>query len=175
MTPLFEYLKLHVNKAELINFQHWNRSPKLLPSSFPCLRTKNNSLKHHIDFSRTFHFYLQNIHWIQSLPSFLTANTLVCRLQSLSWLAGLLILGSHECEHVCSALADSATPWTEAPKTLLSVGFSRQEYWSRLSFPPPGDLPDPGIEATCVESPALATSILKMWLFLLKLFSALCF
>ena len=37
-----------------------------------------------------------------------------------------------------------ATPWTyQAP---LSMGFSRQEYWSRLPFPSPGDLPDPGIE-----------------------------
>ena len=41
---------------------------------------------------------------------------------------------------------------TKAP---WSVGFSRQEYWSRLPFPPPGDLPDPGIEPV---SPALAGS-----------------
>ena len=33
--------------------------------------------------------------------------------------------------------------------------FSRQEYWSGLQFPPPGDLPDPGIEPTSVASPAL--------------------
>ena len=33
--------------------------------------------------------------------------------------------------------------------------FSRQEYWSGLQFPPPGDLPDPGIEPTSVTSPAL--------------------
>ena len=37
-----------------------------------------------------------------------------------------------------------ATPWTVAHQTSLSMGFSRQEYWSIL--PPPGDLPDPGIE-----------------------------
>ena len=43
------------------------------------------------------------------------------------------------------------TPWTVAP---LSVGFSRQEYWSGLPFPSPGDLPDPGIEPPSV-SPAL--------------------
>ena len=43
------------------------------------------------------------------------------------------------------------TPWThQAP---LSMGFSRQEYWSGLPFPPPGDFPDPGIEPV---SPALA-------------------
>ena len=39
-----------------------------------------------------------------------------------------------------------ATPWTVAYQALLSMGFSRQEYWSGLPFPSPGDLPDPGIE-----------------------------
>ena len=38
------------------------------------------------------------------------------------------------------------TPWTVAYQALPSIGFSRQEYWSGLSFPSPGDLPDPGIE-----------------------------
>ena len=40
----------------------------------------------------------------------------------------------------------SATPWTVAYKAPLSMEFSRQEYWSRLPFPSPGDLSDPGIE-----------------------------
>ena len=39
-----------------------------------------------------------------------------------------------------------ATPWTVACQAPLSMGFSRQEYWSGLLFPSPGDLPDPGIE-----------------------------
>ena len=38
------------------------------------------------------------------------------------------------------------TPWTVACQTPLSMGFSRQEYWSGLPFPSPEDLPDPGIE-----------------------------
>ena len=38
------------------------------------------------------------------------------------------------------------TPWTVADQALLSMGFSRQEYWSGLPFPSPGDLPDSGIE-----------------------------
>ena len=38
------------------------------------------------------------------------------------------------------------TPWTVAYQASLFVGFSRQEYWSRLPFPSPGDLPNPGIE-----------------------------
>ena len=39
-----------------------------------------------------------------------------------------------------------ATPWTIAHQAPLSMGFSRQEYWSGLPFPSPGYLPDPGIE-----------------------------
>ena len=38
------------------------------------------------------------------------------------------------------------TPWTVAYQAPPSLGFSRQEYWSGLSFPSPGDLPNPGIE-----------------------------
>ena len=38
------------------------------------------------------------------------------------------------------------TPWTVASQTPLSMGFSRQEYWSRFPFLPPGALPDPGIK-----------------------------
>ena len=49
-----------------------------------------------------------------------------------------------------------ATPWTVAHKAPLSMGFSRQEYWSELSLPPPGDLPYPGIECSSFVSPALA-------------------
>ena len=44
------------------------------------------------------------------------------------------------------------TPWTVAYQAPLSIAFSRQEYWSGLTFLPPGDLPDPRIEA---RSPAL--------------------
>ena len=49
-----------------------------------------------------------------------------------------------------------ATLWTIACQAPLSIGFSRQEYWSELQCPPPGDLPDPGIESTSLVSPALA-------------------
>ena len=47
-----------------------------------------------------------------------------------------------------SCVWHSVTPWT--------MGSFRQEYWSGLPFPPPGDLPEPGIEPTSVTSPALA-------------------
>ena len=48
------------------------------------------------------------------------------------------------------------TPWTVACQAPLSMGFSRQEYWSGLPCPPPGDLPDPGIEPSSLMSPASA-------------------
>ena len=50
----------------------------------------------------------------------------------------------------------TVTLWTVARQAPLSVGFSRQEYWSGLSFPSPGDLPDPGIEPASLMSLALA-------------------
>ena len=49
-----------------------------------------------------------------------------------------------------------ATPWTIARQAPLSIGLPRQEYWNELSFPPPGDLPDPGIEPVSPTPPALA-------------------
>ena len=47
-------------------------------------------------------------------------------------------------------------PWTAALQASLSLEFSRQEYWSRLPFSTPGDLPDPGIEAMSPVPPASA-------------------
>jgi len=51
----------------------------------------------------------------------------------------------------------SQTPWTVAHQAPPSMGFSRQEYWSGLPFPSPGNLPDPGIEP---RSPALRADAL---------------
>ena len=55
-----------------------------------------------------------------------------------------------------SVVSDSVAPWTVAHQGPLSMGFSRHEYWSGLSCPPPGDLPDPGIKPASLASPALA-------------------
>ena len=49
------------------------------------------------------------------------------------------------CVCVLSCVQLFATPWTVAHQAPLSIEFSRQECWSGLSFPSPGDLPDPGI------------------------------
>ena len=57
-------------------------------------------------------------------------------------------------------MSNSATPWTVACHSPLSMGFSRQEYRSGLSFPPPGDLPNPGLKP---GSPALAGRFFTVW------------
>ena len=56
--------------------------------------------------------------------------------------------------HRFSRVQSCVTPWTVARQAPLSMGFSRQEYRSGLSRPPPGDLPDPGIERASPVSPA---------------------
>ena len=56
-------------------------------------------------------------------------------------------------DQLCPALW---IPWTTAQHCSLSMEFSRQKYWNGLPFPPPGDLPDPGIELSTLVSPALA-------------------
>ena len=57
------------------------------------------------------------------------------------------------CAQMLSHVQLLATPWTVALQAPLSMEFSRQDYWSGLPFPSPGDLPDPGIKPV---SPALA-------------------
>ena len=52
-------------------------------------------------------------------------------------------------------LSDWTTTWTVARQAPLSMGFSRQEHWRQLPCPPPGDLPDPGIEPVSLMFPAL--------------------
>ena len=57
------------------------------------------------------------------------------------------------CAQLLSHVRLFATPWTATCQASQSMGFPRQEYWSGLPFPPPRDLPDPGIKPM---SPALA-------------------
>ena len=56
------------------------------------------------------------------------------------------------------------TPWTVAHQAPLSMGFSRQEYWSGLPFPSPGDLPDPGIKPRSPTLQADAVTSEPRWL-----------
>ena len=64
------------------------------------------------------------------------------------------------CYLVTSVISSSVTPWTVAHQASLSMGFSRQEYWSGLPFPSPGDLRNPGIE---LASPCIGRQILNHW------------
>ena len=70
------------------------------------------------------------------------------------------------CVSVCLSLFSHVrlfeTLWTVACQAPLSMGFPRQEYWSGLSCPPPGDLTDPGIESMSLLSPALAGRFLPL-------------
>ena len=68
--------------------------------------------------------------------------------------------GVHDDESACAQVLSHVQvfviPWTVAHQSPLSIGFSRQEYWSGLPFPSPGDLPDPGTEPKSAVSTALA-------------------
>ena len=66
-------------------------------------------------------------------------------------------LGQQVKVRLLSHVRPFVTPWTVAHQAPPSMGFSRQEYWSGLPFPSPGDLPDPGIEP---RSPALQADAL---------------
>ena len=57
----------------------------------------------------------------------------------------------------CSHVRFFVIPWTVAHQAPLSMGFSRQEYWSGLPCPPPGAPPEPGIKPRSLMSPALAS------------------
>ena len=65
-----------------------------------------------------------------------------------------MIESESEIAQLCPTLCN---PWTVAHQALPSMEFSRQEYWSRLPFPSPGNLPDPGIEP---RSPTLQADAL---------------
>ena len=78
----------------------------------------------------------------------ISACAIESRLHGFQGLEGilLLLLSRFSCARLC------VTPWTVAHQDPLSMEFSRQEYWSGLPCPPPGDLPNSGIE---LGSPAL--------------------
>ena len=67
---------------------------------------------------------------------------------------------NHHAVHLCCCLVTESCPTLLQSQAPLSLEFSRQEYWSGLPFPSPGDLPDPGIEPT---SPALAGGFFTIW------------
>ena len=59
-------------------------------------------------------------------------------------------------------MSESAIPWTVACQAPLSMEFSRQEYWSGLTFPSPGDLPNPGIKPGSPELQVVAQMVKRL-------------
>ena len=105
------------------------------------------SLNHAVNFRKTADhgFYLQ---WTQGLVEKKSSKT---------------IIKNREIVWKCSSLSGVqifANPWTVAHQVLQSMGFFRQEYWSGLPFPSPGELPDPGIEP---KSPTLQEDYFTIW------------
>ena len=90
-------------------------------------------------YARRFHFYIYKMErlYMYNLPVYLFCACI-----------SMLSCFSH--------VQFFATPWTVVHQASLSMDFSSQEYWNRLPFPPPGDLPNPGIEPSSLSSPALA-------------------
>ena len=127
------------------------------------------------DFTFTFHFLALEKEMATH------SSVLAWRIPGMGEPGGLPSMGSHRVGHDWSDLAAAAaalhrvsnrmhvcmlscfchvwlfaTLWTVAHQAPLSMGFSRQGYWSGLPFPSPGDLPNPGIEPGSLMSPALA-------------------
>ena len=67
------------------------------------------------------------------------------------------VVSDMDCRPCCFA-----TPWTAACHAPLSKGLFRQEHWSELQRPPPGDLPNPGIEPIAPVAPALPADSLPL-------------
>ena len=85
--------------------------------------------------------------------SIILIDTTVQQIQTMKMSALGVVRGTLR---VCYVHAAESPPWTAARQAPLSKGLSRQEYWSGLPCPPPGDLPDPGTELRSLMPPALA-------------------
>ena len=134
------------------SLSQWHqRSPRFLPAkgggfpspSFPISRPVLSvlPLQFHLNLCPYLH---PHCHDLSSLPM---------NGEPFKWLLGLA--SPSVC--LCSVMSDSCmTPWTVAHQAPLSMGFPRQEYWSELPLPSPGDLLDPGIRPESPASPTLA-------------------
>ena len=107
------------------------------------------------------------LHCGQMFYLWATREALACyRKSKINQRQGGNICKIHECECIShSVVWLFVTPWTIAHQAPLSMELSRQEYWSRVPFPSPGDLPNPGIEPA---SPALQADSLPLSLFLTR-------
>ena len=128
-------------------------TPVPLPGKSHGQRSLVQATVHGVTKSQTrlhFHFHFQSLCYFSSSSSLI------------SWLPYMfthLFIFIDENTFVLSCFSHVwlfVTVYTIACQASLTMGFSRQEYWSGLPFPPSGDLPNPGIEPTSLMSPALA-------------------
>ena len=136
--------------------------------------------------------FLTSVRWYFIVVSSALALIHICKGQGLrSGMPGMYIVLQHwewrVCVCVCVCVCAWSfshvqlfeTPWTVAHQAPLSMEFFRQEYWSGLPFPPPGDLPNPGIEPKCLASLTLAgaffTTHCAIWEALLRVEPSLNF
>ena len=105
-------------------------------------------------FPRELNIYFHMKSWLhmKSCPFIRVCSNLPNGILNSLWESQLAEAFIRERNVSYSIVSDSATPRTVAHRAPLSMGFSRQEYWSELLFSSPGDLPDPGIKTW---SPAL--------------------
>ena len=100
---------------------------------------------------------------VRERVSVFSAPSLWCfAVATLGLVYSIYALGWFDCSITCMLSPNwlFATPWTVAHQDPLSMGFPRQEYWSGLPCPPPGDLPDSGIEPwMSLTSPAMAGGV----------------
>ena len=142
----------------VITFKHYEMIMAIRPIT---THYHTKSLSHYWPCSLCVHYTLMT-YWIYSwrfvpLTTLLLKYFLAClsqsRVQSLGHIAISVCVGG---EGGCSVMSESFwRPWIVVRQAPLSVGFSRQEYWSGLLFPPPGDLPNPGIKPKSPSSSAL--------------------
>ena len=98
-------------------------------------------------WTRDLHFYPQEI-WCMTPP--------ISLWETVAWRTRVCALSRFSYVWLCVTL------WTRAHQAPLSMGFSRQEYWSGLLCHLPGDLPEPGLELTSLTSPALQVGSLLL-------------
>jgi len=95
-------------------------------------------------------------------PYFISSNPTLLPISSvfLSWLMSLLCVCT--CAQSLQSCLSLCNPMDCSRQTPQSMGFSRREHWSGFPFPPPGDLPDPGIKPISPASPAQQADLLPM-------------
>jgi len=84
-------------------------------------------------------------------------------MQAENWSDAYSHLSFCACMLSCSVVSDSLWPHRLAHQALLSMGFSRQEYWNGMPFPPIEDFPDPGIKVASPASSTLAGIFFYHW------------